>query len=424
MSLVVLRYHEIALKGGNRARFAGALIDNVRRLLRGLPIGKIADVHGRIAVALRDESCWPEARERLGRVFGIANYSLARSLPIRALQDPIVDLRPLSAAVVAALEGLRFESFRIDTRRAEKRFPRSSPEVNAEVGAAVKQATGARVDLGEADVTVTIEILPDEVLYSVEKIPGPGGLPVGTAGHVVVLLSGGIDSPVAAARMMRRGCRVTFVHFHSVPYLDRSSQEKARELVRKLTAFQGDARLALVPLGEAQRQIVTNVPPPPRVLLYRRMMVRIACEIARAVDAEAIVTGDSLGQVASQTLPNLAVVEQAATLPLLRPLIGMDKLEVTAEARRIGTFETSIEPDQDCCSLFVPRHPTTRARPGVIDAAEAAIDVVRMMNEALAGLVVERYRFPSDGSDPEIEPLVRSRRHAAEPLAATPSPAR
>jgi thiamine biosynthesis protein ThiI len=402
MPLVVVRYHEITLKRGNRARFVAALVRNLRRLTADLPIGRIADVHGRLVAVLREGASWPQLRERLSVVFGIANFSLAKSMPRSALgEERAPDLRALAAAVVEALRGMPFASFRVVTRRADKRFPLPSPEFSARLGALVQSATGARVDLEAAEATVTVEILPGEILYSVEKVAGAGGLPVGTAGHVLALLSGGIDSPVAAARMMRRGCHVTFVHFHSVPYLDRSSQEKSREIVRRLVSRQGDARLVLVPFGEVQREIVTRVPPAPRVILYRRMMLRIASEIARYVGAEALVTGDSLGQVASQTLPNLAVVERAAELPLFRPLIGMDKQEVIAEAKRLGTLEISVEPDQDCCSLFVPRHPTTRARAASIEAAESALDVASLVETAVNGAVVELHRFPAPPGERE-----------------------
>jgi len=410
VSLVVARYHEITLKRGNRGRFAAKLIDNIRRLAVDLPIGKVADLHGRVAIVLRGDAAWPELRERLSRVYGIANFSLAKSMPwprIEAGRPP--NLEPLGHAVVEELRERRFESFRVATRRADKRFPLSSPEVNAIVGAVIQQATARRVDLEEPELTVTLEILPGDILYSVEKVHGPGGLPVGVSGHVVALVSGGIDSPVAAARMMRRGCRVRFVHFHSAPYLDRASQDKSREIVRRLVARQGEARLVLVPFGEVQREIVTRVPPPPRVILYRRIMLRIASEIARRVGAEALVTGDSLGQVASQTLPNLAVVERAASLPLFRPLIGMDKLEVSSEAERLGTFEISIEPDQDCCSLFVPRHPTTRARSAAIEGAESELDVPRLVEAALEGAVVERYRYPLASREPATESLEAAR---------------
>ncbi len=406
MSLAVVRYHEITLKRGNRQRFTAKLIENLRRASADLPVGKIGDLHGRVVAVLGDGSAWPALRERFARVYGVANFSLAESLPTPPWSEEArPDLGALEEQVLASVRELRFDSFRVVTRRSDKRFPMLSPEVNAEVGAFLKERTGARVDLEEAELTVTIEILRDQILFSVEKVAGPGGLPVGTAGHVVALLSGGIDSPVAAARMMRRGCRVTFVHFHAAPYLSRASQEKARELVRRLVAYQFDARLVLVPFGDVQRQIVTQVPPPPRVILYRRMMVRIAGAIARRVGAEALVTGDSLGQVASQTLPNLAVVEEAADLPLYRPLIGMDKLEVSREAERLGTFAISQEPDEDCCSLFVPKHPATRARLEAVHAAEAGLDLGGLVEAAVAGAVVERYRFPAREPEPLVEAL-------------------
>jgi tRNA uracil 4-sulfurtransferase len=408
MALVVARYHEITLKRGNRSRFVARLVDNVRRATADLAVGRIADLDGRIVAVLRDDAAWPAVRERLARVFGIANYSLAKGMPRAAIESSNAeapDLAPLGRAILDDLRARAFASFRILTKRADKRFPMPSPRVNAELGAIVKEATGARVDLERPDLTVTVEVLPREVLYSVEKVAGAGGLPVGVSGHVLALLSGGIDSPVAAARMMRRGCRVSFVHFHSAPYLDRSSQEKSREIVRRLAMYESEARLVIVPFGELQREIVTHVAPPPRVVLYRRMMLRIASEIAAEIGAEALVTGDSLGQVASQTLANLTVVEQASRLPLLRPLVGMDKLEVSAEAERLGTYAISIEPDQDCCSLFVPRHPTTHARAAAIEAAESVLDVEALVRSAVAGATTEVYRFPAVVAERAAEPL-------------------
>jgi tRNA uracil 4-sulfurtransferase len=217
----------------------------------------------------------------------------------------------------------------------------------------------------------------------------------------MALLSGGIDSPVAAWRMMRRGCRVDFVHFHSVPFLDRTSQEKARQLARILVAWELEARLTLVPFGEVQRQIVAAVLRPLRVVLYRRMMLRIAEALASGGRGEALVTGDSLGQVASQTLANLAVIGRAATLPLLRPLVGMDKGEITAEAERIGTYETSVIPDQDCCTLFVPRHPATRASEEEVLAAERRLDVPALVAQAMEAAERLVVRFPEEAADRE-----------------------
>jgi thiamine biosynthesis protein ThiI len=218
---------------------------------------------------------------------------------------------------------------------------------------------------------------------------------VGSSGTVAALLSGGIDSPVAAWRMMKRGCRVVFVHFHSVPYLPATSQAKARALVERLTTWQYASRLHLVPFGEIQREVVLSVPPPLRVVVYRRLMVRIAEALARQAGALALATGESLGQVASQTLENIASIDEAATLPILRPLIGMDKLEITAEAQRIGTFEISIEPDADCCTLFTPRHPATRTAPEEIRAAEARLDLPRLVAAGVDGAVLETFAFPA-----------------------------
>jgi tRNA uracil 4-sulfurtransferase len=243
-----------------------------------------------------------------------------------------------------------------------------------------------------------VEVLPAETYISLDRVQGPGGLPVGVSGTVAALLSGGIDSPVAAWRMMKRGCRVLFVHFHSVPYLPATSQAKARALAERLTAWQYVSRLHLVPFGEIQREVVLSVPPPLRVVVYRRLMLRIAQELARRAGALALTTGESLGQVASQTLENIACIDEAASLPVLRPLIGMDKLEITAAAQQIGTFEISIEPDADCCTLFTPRHPATRATLDEIRAAEGALDLDRLIAAGADGAVLEAFAFPAAGA--------------------------
>ena len=384
--VLVLRYHEIALKGRNRPYFVRRLVANVERALAGLPVGAVRRASARLVLPLGDVAAWPAARTRLARVFGLANVALAHEVALATRGgDAATEIARLGRLIVERLAGVEVESFRVQTKRSDKRFGLTSPEVNRLVGATIQQATGARVDLDHAVLTVSVDILPGRAHFSVEKVAGPGGLPVGTSGRVLALLSGGIDSPVAAWRMMRRGCRVDFVHFHSVPFLDRTSQEKARELARLLVVWGIESDLRLVPFGEVQRQIVAAVARPLRVVLYRRMMLRIAEAIARRAGAEALVTGESLGQVASQTLANLAVIEAAATLPVLRPLIGTDKSEIMTEAERIGTFETSIIPDQDCCTLFVPRHPATRAHLGDVLALEARVDVGALVAQAVAG---------------------------------------
>jgi thiamine biosynthesis protein ThiI len=296
--------------------------------------------------------------------------------------------------ILESLQEKTFGSFRIQTKRGDKTFPLTSPEINAAVGAAVKDKAGSRVDLDAPDLTISIEILPQAAFFGFGKIPGAGGLPVGVSGRLVCLISGGIDSPVAACRMMRRGCRLSFVHFHSSPYLDKTSQEKVKELVKLLTRYQFSSRLYLVPFGEIQRQIVATVARPLRVVLYRRMMIRIAEAIASQEKGKGLVTGESLGQVASQTLENLAVIENTASLPILRPLVGMDKQEIIDQARKIGTFEISTIPDQDCCQLFVPRHPATKARLSDVEQAESHLDLPVLVDLGTEGAEVVEFKFP------------------------------
>jgi tRNA uracil 4-sulfurtransferase len=228
-----------------------------------------------------------------------------------------------------------------------------------------------------------------------EREEGPGGLPVGTSGKVACLLSGGIDSPVAAFRLMKRGCTAIFIHFHGRPYVSRASEEKVRELAALLTRYQFQSRLYLVAFGDIQRQIVVDAPSPFRIVLYRRMMIRIAEELARRERCWSLVTGDSLGQVASQTAENLSVVEEAAGLPILRPLIGMDKVEITEQAQRIGSFDTSIEPDQDCCRLFVPPHPSTRTDIDHIKKIERDFDLIALVKQGLDATELVELTFPT-----------------------------
>jgi thiamine biosynthesis protein ThiI len=349
---------------------------------------------GRIEVVLGPRAQRGEVGERLTRTFGIANFSYA------ARTSP--DIERLSAAILADLADRECDSFRVSARRADKRFPLTSPQIEREVGGRIKTARGWRVDLDHPGLVIHVELLTNEAFYFFGKERGPGGLPTGTAGRVVSLLSGGIDSPVAAHRMMKRGCAVTFVHFHSYPILSRASQEKARELVRLLTRWQQRSRLYLVAFGEIQQQVVLAVPGPMRVVVYRRLMLRIAERIARLRRAQALVTGDVVGQVASQTLENLAVVGSVASLPLFRPLIGMDKDEITAEAQRLGSYPISIIEDQDCCTLFTPRNPQTRARLADIERAEAALPIGDLVDGAVAGASVEEFEFPVVGSRTEV----------------------
>jgi thiamine biosynthesis protein ThiI len=387
MKSVVVHYQEIALKGRNRPFFIERLVRNIRTATADLPVAEVRALMGRLEVRLERSAEWSLVHDRLSHVFGIGNFARAGSTPL--------DLEALAARIITELAGRDASSFRVSARRADKRFPLTSPEVEREVGGRIKEARGWPVNLDHPDLTIHVELLSKEAFYFFGKERGLGGLPVGVSGNVVCLLSGGIDSPVAAFRLMRRGCQVHFVHFHSYPILSRASQEKVRELAALLARYQYRSRLFLVAFGELQQRVVLSVPPPLRVVIYRRLMMRIAERLARRVRARALVTGEVVGQVASQTLENLSVINDVVTMPVLRPLIGFDKDEITQQAQQLGTYPISIIPDQDCCTLFTPKHPATRARPADAAAAEQALGGVdEIVDAAAASAVMEEFRFP------------------------------
>jgi tRNA uracil 4-sulfurtransferase len=393
MRYLVGRYHEIVLKGRNRWRFVEQLKQNLRAVFADYRFGAMRSEGPRIIVQLPAEIPDEVAAERAGLVFGLQNFSISHAV---ALDIEKIKRQAVAIGADAQIKAPK-TTFRVSAKRTEKRFALTSMEIDRLVGAEVGAALGLKVDLENPGLTISIEILPDAAYVSAGKIPGAGGLPVEITGRGLVLLSGGIDSPVAAYRMMRRGMRVDFVHFHSHPLVSAASREKAAELAAQLTRYEARSDLMLVPFATAQREIVARAPRPLRVVLYRRVMMRIASALARKIGAQVLVTGESLGQVASQTLENMMVIEQAAARPILRPLIGMDKNEIIREARRLGTFETSILPDQDCCSLFVPAHPETHARSDEIAKAEATLDLEQMVEDAMKRTEVVHNAFPQQG---------------------------
>jgi thiamine biosynthesis protein ThiI len=371
----VIHYNELGLKKGNRVYFENALCANINLVLRDFGAERARRISGRVLLPLTSDADVPEIKNRLARVFGIAYFAEAWASP-QAVEN-------LEENAWALIEGRSFKSFRIDARRAEKSFPHTSVEINQRVGAYVKERSQARVDLENAELTCWIEIVEKYALIYVERLPGPGGLPVGTSGKVVVLLSGGIDSPVAAWKMIKRGCTPIFVHFHSFPYTNAESQEKAKQLARLLAQYSLRSKIYLVPFAEVQRHIMVDTPVETRVILYRRYMMRLAEQIAFHEKARVLVTGDSVGQVASQTIENIDVISRAVSMPILRPLIGDDKVEIIDMARRVGTYDISIQPDQDCCSLFVPKHPETKANLIEIEKSESRLDVGETLRAAL-----------------------------------------
>ena len=378
----VVHYAEVGLKGRNRPRFEERLRSNLERALRPLGRVRVRTLYGRLLAEVPDEADPAEVRRRVSSVFGVAWFGRA------AVTDP--SLEAIERAVDELVAGCEFRSFGVRSRRIDKTFPMRSSDLNAHLGARVVAATGARVDLTQPDLWIEPHVLSDYALLPMEKIPGPGGLPVGTGGKAVALISGGIDSPVAAWAMARRGLELYYVHFHSAPFTSSASQQKVRDVIRRLAASQRRASLFLVPFGELQQLLVRDAPAEPRIVLYRRFMLRIAERLAERVGALALITGDSLGQVSSQTLGNLDTINRAASLPVFRPLIEMDKSEIIQRAQEIGTYETSIEPDEDCCSYLMPRRPATWTRPEPIEAIENRLDVKGMVEDTLKRVEHER----------------------------------
>ncbi|MDO8463492.1 MAG: tRNA uracil 4-sulfurtransferase ThiI [bacterium] len=365
---IIAHYHEIALKGRNRDMFEKQLVENIRWALRAVAGCEVKRMSGRIVVRGVDGAgAVANVAERLQKIFGIVNILTGHEVrqPYAELEQDVVE------SVRCQVPDTSGRSFVVRVKRGQKSYPKNSMELERELGAAIVQATGMAVNLTTPDITVYVEIIERTSFVFTTKRSGAGGLPVGVSGPVLCLISSGFDSPVAAWKLMRRGCIVDFVHFHSYPYTSDASMRNVDEIVQTLQPWQQDrGRLTHVSLIDYQKQVMMDAPADLRVLLYRRMMLRVATRIAIAQHNGALVTGESVGQVASQTIPNLAAVEAATTLPVLRPLIGEDKQDIIEFAERIGTAEISKRPYDDCCSLFTPAHPATRSTVQDLDRAE------------------------------------------------------
>ncbi|HKW90222.1 MAG TPA: tRNA uracil 4-sulfurtransferase ThiI [Candidatus Acidoferrales bacterium] len=389
--VIVVHYHELWLKGRNKRFFVSKLAGALRAGLEGIPVEKIERPEDRFVVRLAEGAGVEEALARIEKISGVANYAIARNAER--------NLESLCHAAWEEIHEQRFETFAVRVKRSDKTFPMRSGELEAAMGKYLAdhlRETGrsARVKLNEPELTCRIEITSGPALVYARKIQGPGGLPANTAGRMLCLLSGGFDSAVAAHQMMKRGAHLSFAHFYGTGARPgESSVHVARELTRQLVPWQFTAKLHLIPFEAIQREIVRYAPESCRVLLYRRMMLRIAEALARRDRALAIVTGDSLGQVASQTLRNMIAVEAAARMPVFRPLVGMDKLEILSQARKIGTYEISAEPFHDCCPVFLPRSPLLHASAEELDLAEAMLNVDELVKQGIAGATHESYRY-------------------------------
>lgn len=399
--VALVHYHEIGLKGRNRTTFERRLQSNLDAALVGLPALPTDRIAGRLAVRVTDGARLREVAERMAKVPGVNSVSLA----FRSSREPSDMER---CALHALLEAGPHETFAVVSKRSNTDHAETSMDLNRRIGAFLLAQGGGRVRLNAPDVAVNVLVTQGDCYVYSARVAGVGGLPVGTSGRVISLLSAGIDSPVASWRIMRRGAVVVGVHFSGRPATDASSERVVAEIGSVLEEAGGLGRIYVVPFGDLQREISLIVPPDLRVLMYRRMMIVVAERIALAERAKALVTGESLGQVASQTLENIAAVDQIATLPVLRPLAGSDKLEIMQEARRLGTYELSTQDHDDCCTLFMPRTPETHAKMPAVLSAWSELPVGRMLDDALTSLSwvdfsCESYRAPSAYQTPAGE---------------------
>lgn len=372
----LIRYGEIALKGKNRRFFEDALQKNLKNTLKGLDV-RVARMQGRFIVtgAAADRE---EILGRLSRVFGVVSTSEVRPAPLEmeAIKNAAVEL-------IVSMP-VNCSTFKVETRRPNKEFPLTSPEINRLLGAyLLERFPGLKVDVHNPSFQLNLEIGTKEVFLYHESIPGPGGLPVGVSGKALLLLSGGIDSPAAGWLAMKRGLSLEAIHFHSFPFTSRHSQEKAVDLCRRLALYGQEIPLHMVSVTAIQKEIRERCPEELGTLLLRRMMLRAAEEISRRRKLRALVTGESLGQVASQTLESMQAVGSVSGMLILRPLLCMDKHEIINRAQAIETYDISIRPFEDCCTLFVPRHPVTRPSVKQLDEAEAALAMEELLGEAL-----------------------------------------
>lgn len=380
---IIIHYHEIALKKGNRIYFEKKLQENIVRILKGLEYEKVERLHDRILIELNSKSDFEKIKAKLLLVFGIAYFCQAfvSSYEINILKKNALEI------FQEECKKKTFRTFRIETRRTWKDYPYISRELNEKIGEHILEKTkNIKVKLKNPEFILYIDVNKDKTFIYSEKIRGQGGLPSSTAGKVLSLISSGFDSPLASFKIMKRGARVSFVHFHSYPQTNKASVENVKRIVKRLTLYQFESTLYLVPFLAIQKEVHLKCRADLKVILYRRLMIRIAEKIAGKERAKALITGEDLGQVASQTLENIQVINEVATLPILRPLIGFDKEEIINETKKIGTFDISSQPYQDCCSLFVPKHPKTGAGILEVRTEEKKLDIEKIVKKAIDGI--------------------------------------
>ena len=364
MNRLIIHYSEIGTKGRNRDFFEKKLIENIKKVLKG-QAERVYRRYGVIVTDLKEAADRNIITGSLKIMPGISHFSFA--------VESALDLEKIKSQALAVLQEKEFSSFKVETKRSNKNFPLKSPDVNREVGRFLEEKTGKKADYKHAEIVLSIEIGEKQAFVYAGKTSGIGGLPTGTAGKVVCSLSGGIDSPAAAFLMMKRGCEVILVHFFNKTIKGEAVLEKIKDLALQLSRVQLRVKLYIIPFAEVQKEITLNVPSKLRMIIYRRFMMKIISRIIAGEKAKGIVTGDSLGQVASQTLENINCIYAAAEFPVFAPLIGMNKEEIVNLAKKIGTYNISIQPYPDCCSFMIAQHPETKARLVEVEKAEKFI---------------------------------------------------
>ena len=387
--IILIKNGELALKGLNRSTFEDILIKNIRKRIKPLGEFEYRKEQSTVSVVPMDDYIdMDEVSDRISRVFGIAAYS-------RALQAPKDMNVILEQAPIYLADQLKdAKTFKVEGKRSDKKFPLKSPEISAEVGGAIlSKFPHLKVDVRNPDILVTIEIREKFAFIRGNQTKGAGGMPTGTAGKASILISGGIDSPVAAYMMAKRGLVLNAIHFASPPYTSPQSEEKVHNLLRKVSKYSGNICLLTVGFTEIQEEIRDKCPEELFTLIMRRFMMRIAQRIAEKEESKALITGESLGQVASQTLNALACTDAVVGMPVFRPLIGLDKDEIIKVSRKIDTFNISIEPYEDCCTVFTPKHPKTKPQISIIETAEQALDVEGLIERALSNVTINNICF-------------------------------
>ena len=364
---ILIHYDEIAVKLGNRVWFEKQLAKNVKNQIKGLPFSNIKRFSARIYINDIDITKADQYMSKLSSVMGISSIHLMRDIISEEL-----DIKKNSLELLELEKG-NFETFKIFTKRQNKKFPKTSQELNAIVGEVICDRLNKKVNLKNSDIELRIELVEDRAFIGHQYKKGFGGLPVGCGEHALSLISSGIDSPAASFKMLKRGVQLSYIHFHSAPATGKESIDNVKKIIDKLSEFQSSKKLFLVPFLDVQKEIMNKAPNKYWVILFRRAMIKLSCLIAKKINAKALITGENVGQVASQTLSNINVISESANIPILRPLIGYNKKEIVNLATQIETYEISILPYEDCCGFFVPKHPETKAKIDIIKECEKDI---------------------------------------------------